>query len=157
VRTRTCIVLSLLLIGALCPRPAEAGQPWVSDRATSEPSGPPQRGDGAAAGDVAGVWTGTWEGGGAGSGGFELTFEKSKDGTLGGRVSVTGEPTYTATLRTLSIADKKLSATYDFPPDESLEVVLAATIEGATAKGTWSARQKSGGELASGTWTVTRK
>jgi hypothetical protein len=146
----------LLLIGAYS-RPAESGHHWVSDPAApSEPSGPPQRGDGAAAGDVAGVWTGTWEGGG-GSGGFELTLEKTKDGPLGGRVSVTGEPTYTATLKTLSIADKKLSATYDFPPDESLEVVLAATIEGATAKGTWLARQKSGGELASGTWTVTKK
>ena len=138
-RRGICIGVFVLLIGAVC-------------------SASPQRGaDGATAGDVAGVWTGTWEGGDAGSGGFELTLEQTKDGTLGGRVSVTGEPTYTATLKTLSIADKKLSATYDFPPDESLEVVLAGTIEGATAKGTWSARQKSGGELASGTWTVTRK
>jgi hypothetical protein len=117
-----------------------------------------QRGaDGASPGDVAGVWTGTWEDGGAGAGGFELTLEKGKDGTLGGRVSVTGEPTYKATLKTLSIEGKTLSATYDFPPDDSIEVVLAATIDGGNAKGTWSARQKGGGELASGTWTVSRK
>ena len=72
-------------------------------------------------------------------------------------MSVTGEPTYKATLKTLSIEGKTLAATYDFPPDDSLEIVLAATIDGGTAKGTWSARQKAGGELASGTWTVTRK
>jgi hypothetical protein len=130
--------VATLLIGAVC-------------------AGATQRNaDGASPGDVSGVWTGTWEGGG-GSGGFELTLEKGKDGMLGGRVSVTGEPTYKATLRTLSIEGKALGATYDFPPDDSMEVALAATIDGGTAKGTWSARQKGGGELASGTWTVARK
>lgn len=137
-RRRICIVVFALMLGVVC-------------------AASPQRGDGAAAGDVAGVWTGTWEGGGAGSGGFELTLEKGKDGSLGGRVSVTGEPTYKATLKTLAIEGTTLSATYDFPPDDSMEVVLAATFDGTTAKGTWSARQKAGGELASGTWTVTRK
>jgi len=138
VRRRICIGLVLLMLGVVG-------------------SASPQRGDGAPAGDLTGVWSGTWEGGGAGSGGFELILEKGKDGALGGRVSVTGEPTYKATLKTLSIEDRKLSATYDFPPDESLEVVLAATIDGATATGTWTAIQKGGGELASGSWTVTRK
>lgn len=38
-----------------------------------------------------------------------------------------------------------------------MEVVLTATFDGETAKGQWSARQKAGGELASGTWAVTRK
>ncbi len=121
-------------------------------------SGAAQRGaNGSSSGDLTGVWTGTWEGGDAGSGGFELTLEKGKDGALGGRVSVTGEPTYKATLKTLSVEGKALSATYDFPPDESMEVVLAATIDAGTAKGTWSARQKGGDVLASGTWTVARK
>jgi hypothetical protein len=135
---RICISVALLLMAVIC-------------------TGAAQRGADASPADLSGVWTGTWEGGGTGSGGFELTLEKGKDGALGGRVSVTGEPTYKATLKTLSIEGKALSATYDFPPDESMEVVLAATIEGGTAKGTWSARQKGGGELASGTWTVTRK
>ena len=108
--------------------------------------------------DLTGIWTGTWEG--AGTGGFELTLEKgpaSKDGKLGGQVSVTGEPTYKATLKTLTIESQKMNATYDFPPDESVEVTLTATFDGNTAKGTWAAIQKGGGELASGTWAVAKK
>ena len=77
--------------------------------------------------DRTGTWTGTWEGGG-GTGGFELTLEKPKDGPLAGRVSVTGEPTYKATLRTVSIEGNKLSAAYDFPPAEGAEVVLAGDV-----------------------------
>lgn len=116
-----------------------------------------QRGaDGASPDDLVGTWSGTWEGAGA-SGGFELTLEKGKDGSPTGRVSVTGEPTYKATFRSLAFDGKKMTAAYDFPPDEQMEVVLTATFEGETAKGTWSARQKGGGELASGTWTVARK
>ena len=102
-----------------------------------------------------GTWSGSWDG--AGSGGFELTLEKGKDGALAGRVSVTGEPTYKATIKTLSFDGPKMTATYDFPPDDSVEVVLVATFEGNKATGTWSARQKNGGgELVSGTWTVTK-
>jgi hypothetical protein len=105
--------------------------------------------------DVTGTWTGTWEG--AGTGGFELTLEKGKDGKLGGQVSVTGEPTYKATLKTLKIEGPKMNASYDFPPDESAEVTLTAIFDGDTAKGTWVLTQKGGGELASGTWTVAKK
>lgn len=102
-----------------------------------------------------GTWTGSWDG--AGTGGFELTLEKGKEGALTGRVSVTGEPTYKATLRTVSFDGAKMTATYDFPPDESLEVLLVATFEGNKAKGTWTARGKNGGsEFVSGTWTVTK-
>ena len=51
-----------------------------------------------------------------------------------------------------------MSAKYDFPADESAEVVLAASFDGNKATGTWSLRAKAGdGEVASGTWTVTRK
>jgi hypothetical protein len=109
----------------------------------------------AAANDFFGVWSGTWEG--SGSGGFELTLEKGKDDAPGGRVSVTGEPTYKATLKTLAFDNQKMSATYDFPADDRLEVALAATFDGNTAKGTWTVRDKSGSEVASGTWTVTKK
>ena len=105
--------------------------------------------------DLTGTWSGTWDG--AGTGGFELTIEKDKDGKLGGQVSVTGEPTYKATLKTLTIESQKMNATYDFPPDESVEVTLTATFDGNTAKGTWAAIQKGGGELASGTWAVAKK
>lgn len=102
-----------------------------------------------------GTWTGSWDG--AGTGGFELTLEKGKEGALTGRVSITGEPTYKATLRTVSFDGAKMTATYDFPPDESLEVLLVATFEGNKANGTWTARGKNNGsELVSGTWTVTK-
>jgi hypothetical protein len=117
-----------------------------------------QRGDGGATSGekYVGVWSGTWAG--AGTGGFELTLEKNIDGTVGGRVSVTGDPTYKATFRTLTFDGPKMTATYDFPPDERVEVVLGATFEGDSATGTWSAREKANGnEAVSGTWTVKKK
>lgn len=105
----------------------------------------------------AGVWSGTWDGAGGG-GGFELTIEKPKDGPLTGRVSVTGEPTYKATLKTLSFDGKKMTATYDFPPDEAADVLLTATFDDKSVTGTWSLREKaSGTEVASGGWKVSRK
>ena len=109
------------------------------------------------AADPAGTWTGTWEGAG-GNGGIEIVLEKGKDGALGGRVSVTGEPTYNATLRTVTVEGQKISWSYDFPPDESIEIRMAATIDGKSIKGNWSARPKAGGdELASGTLTAEKK
>ena len=134
-RNLWCIGLYVLILGAVC-------------------AGNGQR-SGAPPDELLGLWTGSWEGGG--SGGFELTLAKGKDGAPGGGVSVTGEPTYKATLKTVSFDDKKMTATYDFPPDERLEVILTATFDGDTAKGTWSAREKGGSELASGTWTVKKK
>jgi hypothetical protein len=115
-----------------------------------------QSGAGAAGSDLLGTWTGTWEGAGS-TGGFELTLEKGKDGSTAGRVSVTGELTYKASIGTLTFEGKKMTATYDFPPDESMEVVLTVTFDGNTATGPWSARQKAGGEIASGTLTLSRK
>ena len=122
-------------------------------------AGAAQRGgEGKAPGEqFLGTWSGTWAGGN-GTGGFELTLEKAKDASVAGRVSVTGEPTYKATIKTLSFEGSKLMAKYDFPPDENIEIVLNATFDGDTCKGTWAARGKAGGEaLADGTWTVTRK
>lgn len=104
----------------------------------------------------AGTWSGRWEASGSG-GGFELTIE-SKENVLSGRVSVTGEPTYKATLKKLSFEGNTMAAAYDFTPDEQAEVILSATFDGDTAKGTWSLRAKADGtEVASGTWTVARK
>jgi hypothetical protein len=109
-----------------------------------------------AADDVVGTWAGTWDG--SGSGRFELTLERTKDGALGGKVSVTGEPTYQATLKTASFDGKKLSATYDFPPDARAEVILTGTFDAARAKGTWTVRGKDGsGELFSGGWVVRKQ
>ncbi len=102
-----------------------------------------------------GTWTGTWEG--SGSGGFELTLEKGADGALRGSVSVTGEPTYKATLKTVALAGAVLTATYDFTPDDRAEVALEATFDGNAASGTWVLREKaSGSEAARGTWSVKR-
>jgi hypothetical protein len=105
-----------------------------------------------------GTWMGTWEGAGA-TGGFELTLEKDKDKTevIGGRVSVTGEPTYQATLKTVAFDGPKMTATYNFPPEPSVEVRLACVFEGGTAKGTWSAFDAGGNEVLSGTWTVKKQ
>ena len=66
-----------------------------------------------------GTRTGTSEG--SGSGGFELTLEKGADGALRGSVSVTGEPTYKATLKTVALEGAVLTATYDFTPDDWAE------------------------------------
>jgi hypothetical protein len=104
----------------------------------------------------AGVWAGTWEG--DGSGGIELTLEKPKDGPMIGRISVTGEPTYKATLKMLSFDGAKMTATYDFPPDASAEVAITGTFDGGNVAGAWSVREKaSGSEVASGTWKAARK
>lgn len=109
------------------------------------------------AGQFIGVWSGTWDGAGSG-GGFELTLERGKDDALAARVSVTGEPTYKATLKTVSFDGKKMSGKYDFPPDESGEVILTATFEEKTATGTWSLREKAtSNEVASGNWKVSKK
>ena len=73
-------------------------------------------------------------------------------------MSVTGEPTYKATFRSLKFDDKKMNAAYDFPPNEAAEVALAASFDGNKATGNWALLDKSNGnEVASGTWTVTRK
>jgi hypothetical protein len=110
----------------------------------------------AAAAKYFGTWSGTWDG--AGSGGFELTLEKATDGKPSGKVSVTGEPTYKATLKKLSFDGQKMTGLYDFPPDDRLEIALNATFEGDSAKGTWTARTKENGtEMMSGGWTVKKK
>jgi hypothetical protein len=104
-----------------------------------------------------GIWSGSWAAEGSG-GGFELTLEKGKDGAVTGKVAVTGEPTYNAAFKALSFDEKKMNARYDFPPNEAGEVVLAATFEGNTAKGTWALRAKgSDKDEATGTWTVTKR
>ena len=103
-----------------------------------------------------GTWSGTWDG--AGTGGFELILEKVKDDALGCRVTVGGEPAYKATCKSVSFDGKKMTAKYDFPPDERAEVILEAAFEGTTAKGSWSLREKAtGNEVAAGGWAVSRK
>ena len=73
-------------------------------------------------------------------------------------MSVTGEPTYKATLESASFEGPKMTAKYTIPIDESIGVVLVITFEGNSAKGTWAAREKaSGTDVATGMLTVTKK
>jgi hypothetical protein len=103
-----------------------------------------------------GTWSGTWEGAGS-SGNFELSLEQPKDGPLTCKVTVTN-PDYKATCRSVSFDGKKMTAKYDYPPDERGEVELGASFEGMTVKGTWALQAKgTTTAAASGTWTVTKK
>ena len=137
---KSCFVLlGIVIIAAVCSAAQREGNP---------PAAPEQ---------LIGTWSGTWEGAGSG-GGFELTFTREKEGPIAGRVSVTGEPAYSATLKTLSFEGKKMTAKYDFTPDDAAEVILAGSFEGTAASGTWSLREKSSGnEVASGSWKVAKK
>ena len=138
-RKHWCVFVCLLFWGVVC---IEA-QRGAEGSATGE--------------EFIGVWSGNWEGSGS-SGGFELTLEKNNDGPVTGRVSVTGEPTYKAGFKALSFEGKKMTAKYDFPPSELAEVVLVATFDGNSAKGTWSLRTKADStEAVAGTWTVSKK
>ncbi len=138
-RKPSFVLLAILTIAVICS-------------AAHPASGQPAAGE-----QLLGTWSGTWDGAGSG-GGFELTFEREKEGPVTGKVSVTGEPTYKAALKTLSFDGKKMTATYDFTPDDAAEVILAASFDRNTASGTWSLREKStGNEVASGSWKVTRK
>ena len=107
-----------------------------------------------------GTWTGTWDG--AGTGTFEMTLDKSKDappGSLTGRVEVgTDGGNYNAAFKTIAFDGPKMTARYEFPLDTSAEIVVTATFEDKSAKGTWAMRPKGqDGDLAGGTFAVTRK
>ncbi len=138
VRHKTLTVVWAFILGVIC-----AAAPF---------------GQGAAGGDqFLGTWSGTWDGGGS-SGGFELTIERAKDGPLAGKVSVTGEPSYQATLTQIVFDGTKMTARYDFTPQPGGEVLLAATFDGGSASGTWALREKaSGTEYISGNWNVKKK
>jgi len=137
-RVKACIGVWLVVLGALCSAAHRGG------------------GSQAGAEQYLGTWAGTWEG--AGTGGFELTLEKADGGALIGRVSVTGEPAYKSTIKTVTFEGTTMKGKYDFTPDERAEVVVSLTFEAKTAKGTWALHEKaSGAQAASGTLSLTRK
>src|SRR5262245_10176557 len=118
-------------------------------------SGGQSGGGDAAAKKYYGTWSGSWQGEGQ-TGGFDVILETGKDGKPGGSVSVSGEPAYKAVFKTVSFDGPNMTATYDFPPEPSVAVTLAATFEDDTAKGTWTIKSATIGDLA-GTWNVKKK
>ena len=137
-RVKACIGIWLVVVGALCSAAQRGGDAQA-------------RGE-----QYLGTWAGTWDG--AGTGGFELTLEKGEGGAVIGRVSVTGEPTYKSTIKTVTFEGATMKGKYDFTPDERAEVVVSVTFDAKAAKGTWALREKaSGGEPATGTLSLTRR
>ena len=58
----------------------------------------------------------------------------------------------------MTIDGTKMTCTYAFTPDPSLEVTFEATIEGSSAKGTWYVRPGAGGaNVATGTLALKKK
>jgi hypothetical protein len=58
----------------------------------------------------------------------------------------------------VTVEGSKITAAYDFPLDPSAEVVMTASFDGATAKGTWSLRPKGQtDELAGGGIAIAKK
>jgi hypothetical protein len=104
----------------------------------------------------AGTWAGTYDG--TGSGSFEMMLAKAADGAMTGKVTVSGDAPYAADFKSVAFEGAKMTAKYDFPPDPSAEIVMIATFESASAKGTWSLRPKGQpDELAGGGIAVTKK
>jgi hypothetical protein len=108
-------------------------------------------------GRFVGTWAGKWEGGGSG-GNIELSLSTESD-KLVGKVSVTtdnGE--FNTAIKTLSFDGNKMTAIYDNPGMDGVEVTLISTFDGNSTKGTWSMHQKGQtAEMFSGTWTATKK
>jgi hypothetical protein len=105
----------------------------------------------------AGMWAGTYDG--AGTGQFEMALAKGNDGAMTGKVNVTSDGgNYSADLKSVSFDGAKMTAKYDFPLDPSAEIVMTATFDGQTAKGTWSLHAKGqADEIAAGGLSVTKK
>jgi hypothetical protein len=88
-----------------------------------------------------------------------MTLDKGTDGAMSGKVNVTTDGgNYSADLKTVTFDGTKMTAKYDFPLDPSAEIVMTATFDGGSAKGTWSLRAKGqADEVAGGTLVVSKK
>ena len=104
-----------------------------------------------------GTWEGTWTGSSTGK--LEMTISKAADGKLSGSVSPRPDQGdgYTVPFKSVEVAAGKLTAKCDDPNGE-VEITLTATVEGKSARGTYSVRAKAdGSEVESGSWTATKK
>jgi hypothetical protein len=119
-RTRRCLLLLLTLLAATV-------------------SASPQRGgeQSDAADRFLGVWSGTWENEAGGGGGIELTLEHEKGKPTTGKVSVTGESPFKATIASLSFDGATMTAKFDYPIDPGGDARVTATFDGDTVTGTW--------------------
>jgi len=110
----------------------------------------------AGAEQYAGMWSGTYDGGGTGQ--FEMTLDKGKDGGMTGKVNVTTDGgNYSADFKSVSFDGDKMMARYDFPLNPSAEVVMTATFDKISAKGTWSLRPKGQSDEIAGGGIVVKK
>ena len=104
-----------------------------------------------------GMWAGTYDG--AATGTMEMILDKGKDGGVTGKVNVVSEGgNYSADFKSIVFDGTKATAAYDFPLDPSAEVVMTASFDGASAKGTWSLRAKGQtDEIAGGGIAISKK
>jgi len=104
-----------------------------------------------------GTWAGKWEGGGS-TGKIEVSISKDSDKLAGKVTAGTDNGDYNAAFKSLSFDDNKMTAVYDMPGMDGIEVTLVSTFDGNTTKGTWSAHEKGQTtELIGGPWTATKK
>ena len=105
----------------------------------------------------AGMWTGTYDG--VATGQFEMILDKKSDSPMTGKVNVTTDAgNYSADLKSIVIEGTKMTTKYDYPLDPAAEIVMTATFDGTSAKGTWSLRAKGqADELAGGGIAVSKK
>ncbi len=104
-----------------------------------------------------GTWEGTWNGGSTGHVG--MTFSKSADGKLAGSISPKPDQGdgYTVSFKSVEVISGKLTVKFEDPNGEN-EITLTGSLEGKSAKGTYSVKQKGdGSEVDAGSWTVTKK
>ena len=104
-----------------------------------------------------GMWSGTYDG--AATGTLEMILDKGKAGALTGKVNVVSDGgNYSADFKSVTFEGSKVTAAYDFPLDPSAEVVMTATFDGGSAKGTWSLRPKGQtDEVAGGGIAISKK
>src|SRR5262245_54806857 len=103
---------------------------------------------------LVGKWEGTWSGGSNGKVG--MTFSKGADGKLSGSISPTPDQGdgYTVAFKSVEVVSGKLTVKFEDPNGE-VEITLIGSLDGKSAKGTYSVRQKGdGSEVDTGSWAV---
>jgi hypothetical protein len=111
-----------------------------------------------AAGDsFVGTWAGKWEGGGS-SGNIEVAISKDSEKLVGKVSANTDNGDYNAAFKSLAFDGNKMTAVYDLPLMDNVEITLISTFDGNSTRGTWSAHEKGQTtEIIGGPWTATRK